>query len=116
LSFGFIPFAMAAVDRAFARAKFGTKFKPMIFQDYSTRTHEEIVKDLNSAHARINQVVGEFNEAQGKVKSLLGTRDRQEKHIANLDKTIDRQKLMLWIQGAAVTALWGLVMRLIILR
>jgi septal ring factor EnvC (AmiA/AmiB activator) len=107
---------MAAVDRAFARAKLGTKFKPMIFQDYSKRTHEEVVKDLNSAHARIGQVVSEFNEAQGKVKSLLGTRDRQEKHIAELDKTIDRQKLMLWIQGAAVTALWGLVMRLIILR
>jgi hypothetical protein len=107
---------MAAVDRAFARAKLGTKFKPMVFQDYSKRTHDEIVTDLIRTNDRIRSVVSEFNEAQSKVKSLLGTRDRQEKHIAKLDKTIDRQKLMLWIQGAAVTALWGLVMRLIILR
>ena len=100
---------MAAVNRAFAR----TKFKPMIFHDYSTRTTEEIVKDLNAAHARISEVVGEFNESQDTVKKLRRTCDLQEKHIGGLDKTNRRQNLMLLIQGLGVAvALLSLIVRL----
>jgi hypothetical protein len=69
------------------------------WQDYSTRSHEQVIKDLNAAHSRI--------------RLLLLAADRKDKMILELKASIAHQKLMLWIQGAALTACWGLVLKLL---
>ena len=69
------------------------------WQDYGRRSAEQVAKDLTVAHDRI--------------RSLVHNSDRQEKLILELTRRDDRHVIMLWIQGGALAAIWGLVLALI---
>jgi hypothetical protein len=68
-------------------------------QDYGRRSPDQIAKDLTAAHDRIRTLVREA--------------DRQEHLILQLTQRDDRHVIMLWIQGGALAAIWGLVLALI---
>lgn len=76
------------------------------FQDYNRRSPSQVIKDLNEAHTRI--------------KALLRDRDVKDKVIANLNKVIAnlrhthrQHRILLWVQGSALTGCWALVLTLL---
>ena len=72
----------------------------MKFSDYSRRTPEQLVLDMNAAWDRI--------------KTLSATNDRQQQEIQALKEKLSTANLKLWITTAALFALWEVVKFLIL--
>ncbi len=73
----------------------------MKFSDYSQRSPQQQLADLNAAW--------------DSVKKLRTTSDLQQKEITNLKQALREKKIKLWVMTAVVFGLWEVVKFLITL-